>query len=227
MSVQAEPNVRRELSRDVILDAAQTLIDREGDRALTFRRLGAELGVDPTAAYRYFPNKDELLLALGDRLLGEAMRALGADSGDDWRATFRRSAHELRNTLVRHPNLAALISVRMTQGVHEAHGIERGLAALVPTGLPMRDIVGIQRAFADTVLAWSAFSASYVSLSAEARQRDAAAWATTYSRLSPEEYPHIHEARPYLDEYDDAFDLAIELLLDGINARIARLQEKP
>lgn len=217
---------RPELSRDVILDAAQTLIDREGDRALTFRRLGAELGADPTATYRYFRNKDELLLALGDRLLGEAVGA-GVSDGDphDWRTSFRRAAHALRDSLVRHPNLAALISVRITQGAHEAQGIERALAALIPTGLPMRDVVGVQRAFADTVLAWSAFSASYVNLSPEAKQRDAAAWATTYSQLPPEQYPHIHAARPYLDEFDDAFDLAIELLLDGIDARITRSQE--
>ena len=44
--------LRAELSRERILDAAETLIDREGDCALTFRRLGAELGEDPTAAYR-------------------------------------------------------------------------------------------------------------------------------------------------------------------------------
>jgi AcrR family transcriptional regulator len=216
---------RPELSRDVILDAAEALIDREGDQALTFRRLGAELGADPTAAYRHFKNKDELLLALGDRLLGDALGAGTGSGADDWRTAFRDTARALRDTLVRHPNLAALVSVRITQGDHEAHGIERGLAALVPTGLPMREIVGIQRAFADTVLAWSAFSASYLNLSADARARDEAAWATTYSQLSPDEYPHIHAARPYLEEFEDAFDIAIELLLDGIDARIARSQE--
>lgn len=209
----------------MILDAAESLIDREGDRALTFRRLGAELGADPTAAYRHFKNKDELLLALGDRLLGDALAAGTQSATHGWRTAFRDAAHALRDTLVRHPNLAALISVRITQGAHEADGIERGLAALAPTGLPMRDVVGIQRAFADTVLAWSAFSASYLNLSADARARDEAAWATTYSQLSPDEYPHIHAARPFLKEFEDAFDLAIELLLDGIAARIARSQE--
>jgi hypothetical protein len=33
-------------------------------------------------------------------------------------------------------------------------------------------------------------------------------------------YPHIHAARPYLDDYEDAFDFAIELLLDGVASRI-------
>src|SRR4051812_44183219 len=112
---------RADLSRRRILDAAQALIDREGDSALTFRRLGAELGADPTAAYRHFRNKDELLLALGDRLLGEAVDPTIAaiPAGAGWRTHLRLSAHSLRNTLVRHPRLATLISVRVTQGEHE------------------------------------------------------------------------------------------------------------
>jgi AcrR family transcriptional regulator len=227
--IDDERTARRELSREVILDAAEALIDREGDSALTFRRLGATLGVDPTAAYRHFRNKDELLLALGDRLLGEAMdtgrHGLPADA--NWRLVLGTAAQALRNTLVRHPKLATLISIRVTQGEHEARGIEWGLAALAGTGLSEREVVGVQRAFADTVLAWCAFSASYLGLPAEAKARDQAAWATTYSQLPKDDYPHIHAARPYLDEFDDSFDLALELLLDGIAARIARSEESP
>jgi AcrR family transcriptional regulator len=214
---------RAELSRGRILDAAQLLIDREGDEALTFRRLGAELGADPTAAYRHFRNKDELLLALGDRLLGEAVDPTFAEvaPGADWRTVLRLSAHGLRNALVRHPKLATLISVRITQGEHEAMAIERGLATLAQTGLPTREIVAIQRAFADTILAWSAFSAAFVALPAEAKARDAAAWVTTYRQLPREQFPQIHAASPYLDEFDDAFDIALDLMFDGVEARIA------
>jgi AcrR family transcriptional regulator len=214
---------RPELSAARILDAAQALIEREGDSALTFRRLGAELGADPTAAYRHFRNKDELLLALGDRLLGEAIDPTFAEAAPDadWRTVLRLSAHSLRNTLVRHPKLAALISVRITQGEHEARAIERGLACLAQTGLPTREIVAIQRAFADTILAWAAFSAAFVALPSEAKARDAAAWVTTYRQLPPEQFPHIHAASPYLDEFDDAFDIALDLMFDGVEARIA------
>ena len=224
----SRPAPRADLSRARILDAAQALIEREGDSALTFRRLGAELGADPTAAYRHFRNKDELLLALGDRLLGEAVdptiAAVPPDAG--WRTLLRLSAHGLRNTLVRHPKLASLISVRITQGEHEAMAIERGLAALAETGLPTREIVAIQRAFADTILAWSAFSASFEALPAEAKARDAAAWVTTYRQLPAEQYPHIHAAGPFLDEFDDAFDIALDLMFDGIEARIAASQNE-
>jgi AcrR family transcriptional regulator len=217
-----EPATRVELSRARILDAAQAVIEREGDSALTFRRLGAELGADPTAAYRYFRNKDELLLALGDRLFGEAVQATNAQvSRDaDWRTLFRLAAHGIRNTLVRHPALATVVSVRVTQGEHEALGIEQGLAILTAEGLPIREAVGIQRAFADTILAWSMFSATYEALPAEAKARDLAAWTTTYQSLPAQDFPHIHAGRQHLDEFDDAFDLALDLMFDGVQARI-------
>jgi TetR/AcrR family tetracycline transcriptional repressor len=213
---------RVELSRARILDAAQAVVEREGDNALTFRRLGAELGADPTAAYRYFRNKDELLLALGDRLFGEAVEATNAAvPGDaDWRTRFRLAGHGIRNTLVRHPKLATVISVRVTQGEHEALGIEQGLAILTAQGLPIREAVGVQRAFADTILAWSMFSATYEALPAEAKARDLAAWTTTYQSLPPQDFPHIHAGRQHLDEFDDAFDLALDLMFDGVQARI-------
>ncbi len=220
---------RAELSRQRILDAAQSVIDQDGDAALTFRRLGSELGADPTAAYRYFRSKDDLLLALGDRLLGEAMDAATAQASpaDDWRDELRILSHALRHALVRHPRLAVLISVRTTQGEQEARGIERILSTLADAGLSTREAVGVWRALADTVLAWSSFSAAYVALSDDAKARDASAWTTTYRQLPADQYPHINAARPYLDEYDDAFDFAIGLLLDGVASRITTTHQEP
>ncbi len=214
---------RTELSRERILDAAQAVIDQEGDGALTFRRLGGQLGVDPTAAYRYFRSKDDLLLALGDRLLGEAMDTASAQISPDgdWRDALRTLSVCLRRSLVKHPRLALLVSVRTTQGEQEARGIEQILAILARAGLPTREAVGVWRALGDTVLAWSGFTAAYVALPEESKALDAAAWTTTYRRLPETEYPHIHSARPYLEEYDDAFPFAIELLLDGVATRIA------
>jgi AcrR family transcriptional regulator len=217
-AVPAIVNTRPELSRDLILDAAQGIIDRDGDAALTFRRLGLELGADPTAPYRHFSSKDDLLLALGDRLLGEAMDAVPA--GLAWRDTLRELALALRSSLLRHPRLAVLISVRTTQGEQEARGIERLLGTLTEAGFHMPEAVAVWRALADTTLAWAGFSAAYLALAGDVRQRDAAAWSTTYKRLPADRYPNIAAARPYLEDEYDAFPLALELLLDGVASRI-------
>jgi len=209
---------RAELSRELIQDAAQQIIDADGESALTFRRLGAQLGADPTAAYRYCRSKDDVVLVLGGRLLGEAMDQL--TPGQSWRDDLIQLAHHLRNALVSHPRLAILISVRTTQGEQEARGIEHILATLADAGLSTQDAVRVWRALADTVLAWSGFSAAYLALPDDIKTREAT-WTTAYRRLPSDEYPHIHAARPYLDEDADAFDFAIELLLDGVATRIA------
>jgi AcrR family transcriptional regulator len=217
-AVPAPVSTRPELSREVILDAALAIIDRDGDAALTFRRLGRELGADPTAPYRHFSSKDDLLLALGDRLLGEAMDAVPA--GLAWRDALRELAMALRSALLRHPRLAVLVSVRTTQREQEARGIEHVLGTLVDAGFPMPEAVAVWRALADTTLAWTGFSAAYLALSSDLRGRDVSAWTTTYQRLPAERYPQIAAARPYLEADYDAFPLALELLLDGVASRI-------
>jgi AcrR family transcriptional regulator len=72
----------REAIRSRLLDVAARLFVQHGREGLTMRRLAAECGYSTMALYRWFKNKDELLLALrvdgfnrmGDRL--EAAYAL-------------------------------------------------------------------------------------------------------------------------------------------------------
>jgi len=210
---------RVELSRELILDAAQTIVDLDGESALTYRRLGQQLEADPTAAYRHFRNKDELLLALADRLLGQAMTDVPDDL--EWRGTLREMAHALYRSLTRHPRLAVLISARTTAGEHEAIGIERTLKTLVDAGLSIEEAVTVWRSLADTILAWCGLSAAFMSLPAESQARDKDAWATTYRSLPVDRFPAIAAARPYIEDEYDAFPSALELLLDGIEVRIA------
>lgn len=59
----------RQLNREQIVSAALALVDREGLGALSMRRLGAELGVDPMAVYYYIPNKKALLDAIVEAVM--------------------------------------------------------------------------------------------------------------------------------------------------------------
>ncbi|HSR24011.1 MAG TPA: helix-turn-helix domain-containing protein, partial [Candidatus Eisenbacteria bacterium] len=67
----AQNPVASRLSRDVIVDAYLRLVEAEDNDSVSLRRLGSELGVDPTAVYRHFRDKDEMLTAAADRLLAE------------------------------------------------------------------------------------------------------------------------------------------------------------
>ena len=59
------------LTRQRIVTAALEIVDREGLAALSMRRLGSELGVDPMAAYYHIPNKDALLDAIVEAVMAE------------------------------------------------------------------------------------------------------------------------------------------------------------
>jgi len=58
------------LERGPIVAAALKIVDRYGLKALSMRRLGAELGVDPMAVYYHLPNKQALLDAIVEAVMG-------------------------------------------------------------------------------------------------------------------------------------------------------------
>lgn len=56
------------LSRDAVVDAAQTIIERDGIEALTMRSVAEALGSSPMSIYRHVAGRDELLVLVLDRL---------------------------------------------------------------------------------------------------------------------------------------------------------------
>lgn len=102
------------LSADLIVDAACELIDAQGAQAFTVRKLGAALGADPSAVYRYFRNTEDLLLALADRLIGESMT--GFTPTGDWAADLRDFGLRAYRSALRHPQIAVFSTVRVTGG---------------------------------------------------------------------------------------------------------------
>jgi AcrR family transcriptional regulator len=54
------------IDSQVIINAAMTLVEKEGDGALTLRRLACELNVTANALYRYYPSRDALIASVAD-----------------------------------------------------------------------------------------------------------------------------------------------------------------
>src|SRR5690349_2951353 len=104
-----EESPRPPLDRERILAAAEAIVAREGLGKLTMRRIGAELGADPTAVYRHFRNKDELLMQLADRLFGTLPPV---HPGMDWREQLKADLRHGINRYRTHPDLAALLAMQ-------------------------------------------------------------------------------------------------------------------
>jgi AcrR family transcriptional regulator len=139
-STQQSP---RPLNRDRILDGAVALIEREGRGGLSMRRLGAALGVEGMAIYHHFKNRDELLDAIGDRLLAPLHEL---ELGDDWREACRRFATALRDVAVAQPATFALLGLQPFDTSFSLWPVERLLGVLVAAGFDPDAALAIYRA---------------------------------------------------------------------------------
>jgi len=88
--------------RQTLLDEAVKLIDDEGLRGFSLRKLAVRAGVSHAAPYRHFENKDEILVILmleGHKRLRQALlAALGTDEAvstrDAWRTMLWMAARD-------------------------------------------------------------------------------------------------------------------------------------
>jgi AcrR family transcriptional regulator len=200
------------LSRETILDAYIRLADREGPQAVSLRRLGAELGVDATAVYRHFRDKEALLEAVADRLLSEL--ADRVPRTDDWRRDLHELGIRARAMYLGHPRLARVIAMSPEPLTGNVRLTEYVLDRLRLAGCSVEDAARIYETLA-------AFVAGGSSLDAEAGTASNAALRRHLAALDAAAYPETVVAASYMLGEDDAsFRFGLDLFLDGIAARI-------
>jgi AcrR family transcriptional regulator len=110
----ARARVREEMTAE-ILDVAGAHVAREGAAAVSLRAIARDLGMAPSALYRYFDGRDALLSALilgaYEALATEAERAADLVQGQDVGAAdcFSAVPGALRRWALEHPHLWGLI----------------------------------------------------------------------------------------------------------------------
>jgi AcrR family transcriptional regulator len=109
IEVSAQP--RPPLTRERVLRTAVALADQGGIESLSMRKLAQALDVVPMALYRHVANKDELLDALVDVVIGEIDPPL---EGVDWKTALRARILSARRALLRHPWASRLMESRKT-----------------------------------------------------------------------------------------------------------------
>lgn len=101
----------RQLSREVVVQAALVYIDRFGSPRLTMRALGAELGVKAMSLYRYVGSRQDLLEAVGALLMGQLRDEMAEVQGRSWQHYLHTLAAAVRRIAVEHPQVFPLIAV--------------------------------------------------------------------------------------------------------------------
>jgi AcrR family transcriptional regulator len=216
--------VREPLSRERTLAAAVALADAEGLKALTMRRLAADLGVEAMSLYYHLPGKEGLLDGLADSVLAEIAAGPAGRTGD-WRARLRRRFLCAREVMLRHPWAPALIGARprVPAGLYAYYDEIVGtlLAAGFTPGLAHRAV----HAFGTMALGFVQELFTPAATDVDAAEDDLAAMAAAVPHLTTMMAAEMHAAGdPQLGWCDSQaeFEFTLDLLLDGLErARVA------
>lgn len=90
-----------------IVERALDVLDTYGLADLSMRRLAAELGVQPSALYHHFANKQTLLAALAEELLARGARERAAS---EWDARVVEVCSQLRDAMLAYRDGAELVA---------------------------------------------------------------------------------------------------------------------
>jgi AcrR family transcriptional regulator len=233
------PGPKPRLSVDAIVAAAITVADTEGLAGLSMRAVAERLGVTAMALYTYVPGKNELVDLMYDGAHAELPGRY--DLGQGWRAAVTSWATDLVGCYVRHPWALQVSFARPVLGPNEQAVVEALARVLRQAGLPAavaRRVVsllfhvvrGTAQTVAESRLAAAAHGASeeawWSSRVAALRQV-----APDFARRFPDSVwlagagttRRRDDSTPYLErEAMEAFTVGLTVLLDGIEAAMAR-----
>ncbi|MGA5301744.1 TetR/AcrR family transcriptional regulator [Nucisporomicrobium flavum] len=226
-SADAVVAARGGLSRQRIIDAAVQYIDEHGLRMLTMQRLGAYLGVEGMALYRYVPGREALLdgvvEAVVDELFGDPDVHLEAHAG--WVDYLQRLAHGLRRIALAHPEVFPLVATRppaapwVRPPLRSLRWIESMLRVMTEAGFSDENAAAVYRAF-------SSFLLGYLLL--EVSGRGVETGPVEEPEVAPvedlDDYPILERLEPHLsvDVAAQDFEEALEALLDRVALLLPR-----
>ncbi len=213
---------RGSLTRELIIAESLRLLDEGGLDGFSLPKLGRALGADQTAVYRHFASKDDLVLAIADRLIDESMT--GLEPRACWVDTLTEMSRRLRLTYLAHPAAASMSSYRTTQGPAEIAAVNIIIDAILRAGFEGAQAAVMYRAAGDFALAFAGFEASFLALDSSQQQADRAAWTQAYLSVDREQHPAIWQVRTLLPEVkdDDIFETLLELVMSGLRQRAPR-----
>src|SRR5438874_171511 len=127
---------RTHLSRDVIVEAALRVVDREGIDGATMRRVADELNTGAASLYWHVRNREELLHLMLDTVAGEIR--LPKPDPKNWQAQVKQLGREMRRALLRHKDIAKATMGRIPLGPNALRVSEWTLGLLRAAGIPDR-----------------------------------------------------------------------------------------
>jgi AcrR family transcriptional regulator len=224
------PKTGNQLTREAVVDHALQVADVDGLDGLTIRRLAQDFGVTPMALYWHFGNKEELLDAVGERVVAE-MRIPGEDGGsaenpaenpdaDDLVDYLRRVLRGLVDALRQHPGVATLAASRMLACEPGLSLAEQVLGRLRAAGVSDQQASTIARsALQSAIQLVTGFPGGEATLGESGRLVDLERKQANLRAIPPDRFPNVVACSTFLlDCFDEDAYYAegIEIFVSGL-----------
>ncbi len=200
------------LKREHIVSTSLKLVDREGLKALSMRRLGAELGVDPMAVYYHIPNKEALLDAIVEAVMAEIDLSVDHPA-DPPEERILCAAFAYRDVMLAHANALPILISHGPSTAAALRPVELLTGILRDAGLPPGEAFSGMNVIAAAVRGF----AGMIAVSVKKPIREVI---DAMDRSLPAgEFPHLREAMPFAFEFADrGFEFGIRALARGLIA---------
>lgn len=199
------PRTRPPLTRDAVLDAALSVIDRAGVEGCTMRAVAADLGVEAMSLYWHVDGKEALLDGVVERLLAQVDPP--PSPAGDWRGGLAAVAREYRAVALAHARAVPLLASRAGYAYATAGRMAAGgIASLEAAGFDRPDAIRAARTLARYVVGFTLADAG----AGEPPDADV-----------PPAVAELLEAVAREDP-EELFTFGLETLLDGLELRLRR-----
>ena len=195
-----------QLSRKRILEAAMRIIDADGLDGLSMRRLAADLGVNPMAAYHYVPNKAALYDLVLEAVMG-AVDTSGVDAGAPAVEQMKQAARAYREAILRHPRAIPVLAARSLRTAAALRPIEPFLGILFSAGLTPDEALAAVDSVAQYILGGVMGYYHHIVDAEAGEQRE-------FEALDPAEFPNM--TRVLAEGRYVGFEAEFEFGLDAI-----------
>ncbi|XRQ05011.1 TetR/AcrR family transcriptional regulator [Actinomadura welshii] len=214
MARNATPGtVRPVLTRDRIVLAAVGLIESEGADALSMRRVASELGVAVMSLYNHVPNKGALLEGVAEHVVSGL--ELNDDPSEPWQERARALVRAFRKVAHDNPRCMRIVLTHEIDSPAGLRPAERALALADAAGFDGETAVRIMRALLAYALGAQLREAGMSKMLGHLAETGAETW----TRLDPDEFPHVIAAAPAMADIDAEadFEFGLDLLIGALD----------
>ena len=214
-----------------IASAAVRVADERGLAGLSMSTVADAVGLTAMALYRYVDSKTDLFLAMVDAAYGPPPRRKPAGG---WRKQLDAWASGNRATLVKHPWIVQIPVIAPPLAPNQLAWMERGVSAFTSTPLSEQQklsaLLLVEVYVRGQVLLSTQLGDGLERETLSSHEADMRYVRRLARVIDPENFPGVHAAMisgSLEDEGDFAeeeFRFGLETVLDGIAARVARLE---